>query len=63
MKLDIFPHILPTAFYERMMKLSGRAGYMQKRVREIPVLTDLELRFRSRHPVRRNTLLLTPRGL
>ncbi len=46
MKLDIFPHIFPAAFYERMMKLSGRAGHMQKRVREIPVLTDLELRFR-----------------
>ena len=46
MKLDIFPHIFPTAFYERMMKLSERAGYMQKRVREIPVLADLELRFR-----------------
>ena len=29
-----------------MMKLSERAGYMQKRVREIPVLADLELRFR-----------------
>ena len=46
MKLDIFPHIFPTAFYEKMMKLSERAGYMQKRVREIPVLADLELRFR-----------------
>ncbi len=46
MKLDIFPHIFPTAFYERMMKLSERAGYMQKRMREIPVLVDLELRFR-----------------
>ncbi len=46
MKLDIFPHIFPAAFYERMMKLSERAGYMQKRIREIPVLADLELRFR-----------------
>ena len=53
MKLDIFPHIFPTAFYEKMMKLSERAGYMQKRVREIPVLADLELRFRMMDPVRR----------
>ena len=46
MKLDIFPHIFPRPFYERMLKISERAGYMQKRVREIPVLLDLELRFR-----------------
>ena len=46
MKIDIFPHIFPRQFHERMLSLSERAGYMQKRVREIPVMIDLELRFR-----------------
>ena len=46
MKIDVFCHIFPKSFYDRMMTFSERAAYMQKRVREIPVLTDLELRFR-----------------
>jgi aminocarboxymuconate-semialdehyde decarboxylase len=46
MKIDIFPHIFPRPFHDRMLSLSERAAYMQKRVREIPVLVDLELRFR-----------------
>ena len=46
MKIDIFPHIYPRAFYDRMMTISDRAANMQKRVREIPVIVDLDLRFR-----------------
>lgn len=52
MKIDIFPHIFPRGFYERMLAISGRSGYMQKRVRDVPVLADLDLRFRimDRYP-------------
>ena len=46
MKIDIFCHIFPQSFYDRMLKASERAGYMQKRVRELPILVDLDLRFR-----------------
>src|SRR5574342_1434895 len=46
MKIDIFPHIFPRAFHDRMLRVSAAAQYMQKRTRAIPVLTDLELRFR-----------------
>lgn len=46
MKIDIFCHLFPKNFYERMLSISGRGAYMQKRVREIPVLVDLDLRFR-----------------
>jgi len=46
MKIDIFPHIFPKGFYDRMLSVSSRSAYMQKRVREIPVLTDVETRFR-----------------
>ena len=46
MKIDIFCHILPQAYFDRMTQLATRGAYMQKRVREIPVLLDLEQRFR-----------------
>jgi aminocarboxymuconate-semialdehyde decarboxylase len=52
MKIDIFPHIFPKRFFERMVEVVPPHRYMQKRTRAIPVLTDLELRFRimDRHP-------------
>ena len=46
MKIDIFCHILPPAYFERMTAISGRGAYLQKRVREIPVMVDLQLRLR-----------------
>ena len=46
MKIDLFCHILPPRYFDRMTAISGRGAYMQKRVREIPVMVDLELRFR-----------------
>ncbi len=46
MKIDIFPHIYPKRFGERVLSLSAGVLEMQKRFREIPALTDLELRFR-----------------
>lgn len=46
MKIDIFPHIFPRTFYERMVRVSAAGQYMQKRTRGIPVLTDLDLRLR-----------------
>ena len=46
MKIDIFCHIIPQASYDWLMKHGERAANMQKRVRKIPVLTDVELRFR-----------------
>src|SRR5438046_4622173 len=46
MKIDVFPHILPRRFFDRMLEVAGRNLYMQKRMRAIPVLVDLEQRFR-----------------
>ena len=46
MKIDIFPHIYPKRFANRIASLSGPGLEMQNRFRQIPVLTDLELRFR-----------------
>jgi aminocarboxymuconate-semialdehyde decarboxylase len=45
-KIDIFPHIYPKRFAERILSDTGPALEMAVRFRRIPVLTDLELRFR-----------------
>jgi aminocarboxymuconate-semialdehyde decarboxylase len=45
MKIDLFCHILPPPYFERMTAISARGAYMQKRIREIPVMVDLDLRF------------------
>ena len=46
MKLDIFNHIFPKKFYDRMLEVSPKGKDMQKRVREIPCIVDLDERFR-----------------
>jgi uncharacterized protein len=46
MKIDIFNHIFPKKFFERMQTIREKGSNMQKRVSEIPALVDLDLRFR-----------------
>ncbi len=46
MKLDIFNHIFPKKFYDRMLKVAPNGKDIHKRVREIPAIVDLDARFR-----------------
>ena len=46
MKLDIFTHIFPQKYYDRMLKVAPNGKDMHKRVREIPSIVDLDARFR-----------------
>jgi aminocarboxymuconate-semialdehyde decarboxylase len=46
MKLDIFNHLFPKKFYERMLEISPDGRDMHKRVRAIPCIVDLDERFR-----------------
>ena len=46
MKIDIFNHIFPKAFYEKMISISPNAVDMNKRVRNIPCIVNLDERFR-----------------
>ena len=46
MKIDVFPHILPKRFFDRMLAVAPPNLHLQKRMRGIPVLVDLEQRFR-----------------
>ncbi len=46
MKIDIYNHIFPRKFFERMLSIREKGSNMQRRVSEIPSLVDLDLRFR-----------------
>lgn len=46
MKLDIFNHIFPQKFYDRMLKVMPEGRDINRRVREIPCMVDLDERFR-----------------
>jgi aminocarboxymuconate-semialdehyde decarboxylase len=45
-KLDIFNHIYPTPFHDLFMKLAPTYKDIGKRMRNIPMLADLDVRFR-----------------
>ncbi|HEY3246838.1 MAG TPA: amidohydrolase family protein [bacterium] len=45
-RIDISAHILPRRYWDALLALAPSGFYMQKRVSGIPVLTDLDARFR-----------------
>ena len=45
-KLDIFNHIFPKQYYELMLEIAPKQEDMGKRVRGVPMLYDLDERFR-----------------
>jgi predicted TIM-barrel fold metal-dependent hydrolase len=46
MKIDIFNHIFPKRFFQKMLEVAPAHKDMGKRVRGVPVLYDLDARFR-----------------
>ena len=46
MKIDIFNHIFPRKYFEKMLSVAPNGTDINKRVRSIPCLTDLDERFR-----------------
>jgi predicted TIM-barrel fold metal-dependent hydrolase len=46
MKLDIFNHIFPKAYFDKMVEVLPSGKDMHKRVRAIPCIVDLDERFR-----------------
>ncbi len=45
-KIDVFPHILPRRYFDRMLAVAPPGMALQKRMSGIPVLVDVDLRFR-----------------
>src|SRR5579864_8351466 len=52
LKIDVFPHILPRPFYDRLLEVAPAGGLMVKRVQHIPVMIDIDRRLEvmDRHP-------------
>ncbi len=46
MKIDIFAHIFPKKYFDRMIEVAPNAKDMHKRVRSVPCIVDLDQRFR-----------------
>ncbi len=46
MKIDVFPHILPRRYFDRMLEVAPPGLALQKRMSGIPVLVDVEQRLR-----------------
>src|SRR5262249_28928139 len=46
MIIDVFPHIMPRKFFDRMLAVAPPGLTLQKRMSGIPVLVDVEQRFR-----------------
>ncbi len=45
-KIDIYNHIFPEAYWKFMIEVAGDHGDLGKRVRSVPMLADLDERFR-----------------
>ena len=45
-KIDIFTHVLPPGYFERYMKVAPEYKDVGKRMRGVPMLWDLDIRFR-----------------
>jgi predicted TIM-barrel fold metal-dependent hydrolase len=46
MKIDIFAHIFPKPYFDKMVKVAPDGKDMHKRVRNVPSIVDLDERFR-----------------
>ena len=46
MKIDIFNHVLPEGFFAEFLRIAGGLKDMGKRARNIPIMWDLDARFR-----------------
>ncbi|MGH7392174.1 MAG: amidohydrolase family protein [Candidatus Rokuibacteriota bacterium] len=45
-KIDVFPHVLPRRYFDRMLAVAPAGMALQKRMSGIPVLVDVDLRLR-----------------
>lgn len=61
MQIDVFPHILPRRYWDRLQEVALPRAHMMKRMRNIPVQWDLEKRFAimDQYPDYRQVLTLS----
>jgi predicted TIM-barrel fold metal-dependent hydrolase len=46
MKIDIFNHVLPKTYFDRLNHVTSNLGDLDRRMRSIPILVDLDARMR-----------------
>lgn len=46
MKIDVYTHFFPDGYFNKMIEIAGKHKDIGKRVRNIPCLVDLDVRFR-----------------
>jgi len=46
LKVDAYNHIMPNGFFKRLQEVAPNPTNMQNRVRQVPMMTDLDERFR-----------------
>ena len=46
MKIDVFCHVFPKRVFQRCFEVAPNLKDMGKRIRNVPMLFDLDLRFR-----------------
>lgn len=44
-QIDVFPHILPRKYWDRLVSKAGPTGHLIKRMGNVPVMWDLDRRF------------------
>ncbi|MEW6666001.1 MAG: amidohydrolase family protein [Thermodesulfobacteriota bacterium] len=46
MKIDIFNHVIPKKYFDRLNQVTSNLGDLDRRMRSIPILVDMEARLR-----------------
>jgi predicted TIM-barrel fold metal-dependent hydrolase len=46
MKIDIFNHVIPKRYFDKLNQVTSNLGDLDKRMRSIPILVDMEARLR-----------------
>jgi hypothetical protein len=46
MKIDLFNHIFPKKYFDKMLELFPNGADMHKRVRNVPSIVELDVRFK-----------------
>jgi uncharacterized protein len=59
MKIDIFNHVLPKKYFDRVTQVTSNLGDLDKRMRSIPILVDMDARLRMMDEIEGYTQVLS----
>jgi uncharacterized protein len=59
MKIDIFNHVLPKKYFDRVTQVTSNLGDLDKRMRSIPILVDMDARLKMMDEIEGYTQVLS----